>query len=187
MPAGGTRIPWIVIGVLIVAMAGAGIAAKKKKTDPVKTSGSRAAVVPTADRARTVVVPPCSPPTVINAANASSQIEVPGAVAVTLPVGEPTHTVVVPRCQAKAAPAPGSANLPSAAFVLDPGEQVSAEDKTPAKGNPVASGIKAQVTLPTGSEVTTVIVPPCQGEAKEVKTTVLNPLKGTTVAVAPGC
>lgn len=189
MPAGGTRIPWIVIGVLILAMAGAGIAAKKKKTtDPVKATGSRAAVVPTADRARTVVVPPCSPPTVIDAANASAQIEVQGAVAVKLPAGEPTHTVVVPRCKAVAAPSPGSANVPSAAFVLEPGEQVSVDEKSPAAtGNQVSSGVTQQVTLPTGTEIDTIIVPPCQGEAKEVKTTVLDPLKGTTIAVAPDC
>jgi hypothetical protein len=177
MAAGSTRIPWIVIGVLIVVLGGASIAAKKKKTDPVKTTGSRAVVVPTVDRSRTVVVPPCNPPTQIDAQNAASQIQVPGAVAVTLLKGAPSHTLVVPRCS----------TLPSSAFVLAADEQVSAEDTTPNKGNPITGGIKAQVTVPAQSAATTIIVPPCKGKAGTVKTKVLEPLAGTTFAVAPRC
>lgn len=183
---GGTRVPWIVIGTLIVLMVAAGVAAKKSTTAPVKTQGSRAVVLPAADRTRTVVVPPCSPPTVITAADASTQIQVPGAIAVSIRQGEPARTVVIPRCSSKAAPAPGSANVPSAAFVLGPGEQVS--DVQSAKAaDPVASGVTVQVTVPAGSPVTTIVAAPCQGTGTAAKTTVLNPTAGSGVAIAPGC
>lgn len=187
-PPGRNRIPWIVIGLLIVAMGAAGIAAQKKKgASPFKVTGGRAVVVPTADRARTVVVPPCSPPTTITAGNAAAQIEVPGAVAVRLPRGAAARTVVIPRCPARAAPAPGSLNLPSAAFVLGVGEQVSDAQRVPKGGDPVAYGIKAQVTVPTGSGAATIVAQPCQGEEKAAKTTVVKPPAGSDVAVAPRC
>jgi hypothetical protein len=183
---GPTRVPWVVIGTLLVLMVAAGIATTKSKTPPVKTEGSRAIVLPPADRTRTVVVPPCSPPTVITAANASSQIDVPGTVAVSLPQGAPARTVVIPRCSATAAPSPGSPIIASAAFVLGPGEQVSDVQSTKA-ADPIASGIKAQVTVPTGSPVTTIVAAPCQGKSSSARTTVLNPLAGSGVAIAPTC
>ena len=58
---------------------------------------------------------------------------------------------MIPRCSATAAPSPGSANVPSAAFVLGPGGTVSEVSKVPKGGDPVAFGIKTQVTLPSGS------------------------------------
>jgi hypothetical protein len=183
---GPTRVPWIVIGTLLVLMVGIGIANKKSSSPPVKTEGSRAIVLPPADRTRTVVVPPCSPATVITAANAASQIDVPGTVAVALPQGAPARTVVIPRCSAKAAPAPGSPVIPSAAFVLGPGEQV-ADVQSAKAADPIASGIKAQVTVPTGSRVTTIVAAPCQGKSTTIRTTVLNPTAGSGVAIAPGC
>lgn len=183
---GGTRIVWFVIGALLVLFIAIGVASKKSTPKPFKPEGSRAVVVPTLDRQRTVVVPPCSPPTVIDAANAGSQLQVPGAVAVTLPRGPAARTVVVPRCSAAAAPSPGAANVPSAAFVLGADEQVS--DRPVAKGgDPVAAEIKRQLTVPTGSPAAVVVVPPCQGTAQSPGTTVLAPPAGSTVAVAGAC
>jgi hypothetical protein len=107
-------------------------------------------------------------------------------VAVSVRQGEPARTVVIPRCSSTAAPAPGSSNVPSAAFVLGPGEQVS--DVQSAKAaDPVASGVKVQVTVPGGSPVTTIVAAPCQGTGSTPKTTVLNPAAGSGVAIAPGC
>jgi hypothetical protein len=180
------RVPWIVIGTLLVLMAAAGVAAKKSTTTPVKTEGSRAVVLPPADRTRTVIVPPCSPPTVITASNASSQIDVQGTVAVAVRQGEPARTIVIPRCSAKAAPAPGSPNVPAAAFVLGPGEQVT-EVQSAKAPDPIAAGIKAQVTVPTGSPVTTIVAAPCQGTSTSLRTTVLNPTAGSGIAIAPSC
>jgi hypothetical protein len=185
---GATRIPWIVMGVLVVLFVAVGIATKKSTPKPFKTEGSRAVVLPAADRARTVVVPPCSPPTVITPANASAQIQVQGAVAVAIPQGAPPRTVVIPRCASTAAPSPGSANVPSGAFVLGPGETVSEVSTVPKGGDPVAFGIKTQVTVPAGSPVVTIVAAPCQGTPNAVKTTVLKPAAGPGgVAIAPGC
>jgi hypothetical protein len=180
-----TRVPWIVAGVLVLVAVVAGVLVTSKKSEPIKTEGSRAIVLPTSDRARTVVVAPCSPPTVITPATASSQIQVPGAIAVSLPRSAGARTVVIPRCAAKAAPSPGSPNIPSAAFVLGAGEQVSDKSDPKAK-DPIAVGIKQQLTVPTASAVTTVVAAPCQGKATAPRTTVLKPTAGST-AIAPGC
>src|SRR5947208_2945450 len=98
------------MGVMILVFVVGGILAKKEKPKPFKTVGSRAVVLPAGDRRRTVVVPPCSPPTVITPLNASTQIQVPGAIAVTIPQGAPARTIVIPRCSARAAPSPGAPN-----------------------------------------------------------------------------
>ena len=59
-PPGSIRLPFIVMGVLIVLFVVGGILAKKEKPKPFKTEGSRAVVLPAGDRKRVVVVPPCS-------------------------------------------------------------------------------------------------------------------------------
>jgi hypothetical protein len=187
-PPGSVRLPLIIMGVMILLFVVGGLLTKKSTPKPFKTEGSRAVVLPAGDRKRTLVVPPCSPPTVITPRNASTQIAVPGAVAVTIPQGAPARTMVIPRCSAKAAPSPGAANIPSGAFVLGPDETVSDQSKVPKGGDPVAYGIKQQVTLPAGSPATTVLAAPCQGKAKAEKTTVLKPAAGSGgVAIAPGC
>ena len=187
-PPGSVRIPFIIMGVLIVLFVAIGIASKKEKAKPFKTEGSRAVVLPPGDRARTVIVTPCSPPTVVNAANAAEQLAVPGAVAVTIPEGAPGRTVVIPRCPARSAPVPGGTNVPSAAFVLGPGKAVVDTEKVPPGGDPVAYGIKAQVTLPPNSPATKVVARPCLGKVKVEKTTVLKPAGGSGgVAIAPDC
>src|SRR4051795_2793689 len=144
-PPGSIRLPFIVMGVLILVFVVGGILAKKEKPKPFKTEGSRAVVLPAGDRSRAGVVPPCSPPTVITPKNASAQIQVPGAVAVAIPKGAPARTIVIPRCSAVAAPSPGGANVPSSAFVLGPDEVVSEVSKVSKGGDPVAFGIKNQV------------------------------------------
>jgi hypothetical protein len=184
---GGTRIPWIVMGVLILVFGVASAASTKKKTKPFKLEGSRAVVVPTSDRSRIVVISPCSPIAAITQANASSIIQVPGAIAVSFPRGGTSRTLVVPRCKAQASPQPGALNVPSSAFVLGPGGVVSSADKVPKGANPVAFGIRQQVTVPTGSPATTIVAAPCQGKAKAVKVTVIRPSNGSNVAIAPRC
>jgi hypothetical protein len=187
-PPGSVRLPLIICGVLILLFFAGSQAFQKSKPKPFNVEGSRAVVLPAADRQRSVVVPPCSPPTVITPQNAATQIQVQGAVAVAIPQGAPSRTVVIPRCSAKAAPSPGSANVPSAAFVLGPGLTVSNASKVPKGGDPVAFGIYNQVTIPAGSPATTIVAAPCQGKAKAAKTTVLKPSDPSgSVAIAPGC
>lgn len=184
---GGTRVPWIVMGVLILMFAVAGAASTKKKTKAFKLEGSRAVVVPTSDRPRTVVIPPCSPRAAITEANATSMIQVPGSLAISFPGGGTSRTIVIPRCKAQASPQPGGLNVPSSAFVLGPDATVSAVEKVPKGANPVAFGVKQQVTVPTGSPATLIVVAPCDGTAKAIKTTVLRPAVGSTAAIAPRC
>jgi hypothetical protein len=187
-PPGSVRLPLIICAVLILLFGGVSALNKKSKPKPFKTEGSRAVVLPAGDRQRVVVVPPCSPRTVVNEANASSIISVPGVVAVGVPVGGEPHTVVIPRCAAKAAPSPGSANIPSAAFMLGPGKQVFDVSKVPKGGDPVAYGIKEQVQIPAGSAIETVVAAPCQGKAAVEKTTVLSPDgPDKNVGIAPDC
>jgi hypothetical protein len=187
-PPGSVRLPLIICGVLILLFGGVSALNTKSKPKPFKTEGSRAVVLPAGDRQRVVVVPPCSPRVVVNEANASSMISVPGVVAVGVPVGGEPHTVVIPRCAAKAAPMPGSANIPSAAFMLGPGKQVFDVSKVPKGGDPIAYGIKEQVQIPTGSAITTVVAPPCQGKAAVEKTTVLSPDgPDKNIGIAPDC
>jgi hypothetical protein len=185
---GATRVPWVVMGVLLALFVAAGIANTKSTPKPFQTEGSRAVVLPAADRTRTVVVPPCSPQTVVTPSNASTLIQVPGAVAVAIPQGAPPRTVVVPRGASTATPSPGATNVPSAAFVLGADETVSEVSTVPKGGDPVAYGIKTQVTVPTGSPVVTIVAAPCQGKATAVTTTVLKPAAGSGgAAIAPGC
>ena len=187
-PPGSIRLPFIVMGTLILLFVIGGILAKKEKPKPFKTEGSRAVVLPAGDRKRTVVVPPCSPPTVVTPRNASTQIQVPGSVAVTIPRGAPARPVVIPRCSAVAAPSPGAPNIPSGAFVLGPDKTVFDVKKVPKGGDPVAYGITQQVQLPAGSQATTVVASPCQGKAKVEKTTILKPAAGSGgVAIAKQC
>jgi hypothetical protein len=181
--------PWFVMGLIVAVLVAGGVASeafKEEPPEPFETKGSRAVVVPTFDRARTVVVPPCSPETQINRANAASQIEVPGAVAVSLPKGPRSRAVVIPRCAAQVAASPGAPNVPSSAFVLAGGQQVSPSDD-PDAPNPVTAGVRQQVTVASGSPVTTIVAAPCQGTAEATRTTVLSPEGNARIAIAPGC
>jgi hypothetical protein len=187
-PPGSVRLPLIICGVLILLFGGVSALNKKSKPKPFKTEGSRAVVLPAGDRQRIVVVPPCSPQTVVNEANASSIISVPGVVAVGIPKGGEPHTIVIPLCSAKAAPAPGSANIPSSAFVLGPGKQVFDVSQVPKGADPVAYGIKEQIQIPAGSKISTVVAAPCQNKASAEKTTVLSPDgPDGSIAIAPKC
>src|SRR5919112_2060663 len=126
-PPGSIRLPLMIGAGLVVLFVALSFAFQKaKKKTVVKTEGSRAVVLPAADRARTVVVPHCSPPTVITPENASNQFKVPGAVSLTIPQGAPPRTLVIPRCAAKLnPPTPGAPNRPSAVFLIGAGEAVS--------------------------------------------------------------
>jgi hypothetical protein len=178
---GGTRVPWVVIGLLVVIMGGIAVAKKKPEPPKVKLEGARAVQVPTTDRGRIVIVPPCKPPVEVTAANAKSMSQVPGATFVQLRRHPGVQYVVVPHCS--------RANYPSALFVLAPGEVPSEKDS--AEGNPIRQGINSQVVIPNASPISTVVVRPCVQSAETRSTaggTVLNPVEpGADVAVAPDC
>lgn len=175
---------WIIGAGLVLLLVAVSIAASALKGKKPAPKGARALIVPTADRARTVVVPPCNTGEPVTGATAASQVRTLGATAVQLPRGSGTRVVMIPRCTAGAGTTanPG-ANLPSAAFVLRIGARVP-PDRTGALG-----GFRSQLIVPTGSQASTIVVPPCTGEgASGRRAVVLAPRAGQShTALAPSC
>jgi len=180
--------------VLIVALIVGAEIAKKPSAVSAVSPGTRAVVVPTADAARTVVVPPCGTGTTVASSTASVATSTPGAVVVQFPQGQGTRLVLTP--QWAAAP-PGQAatnDLPAAGFVrkagttpppIGTGKSVSTSSSSSA-GAPQSA--QFQVSVPAGSPIRTVVVTPCQrlkgsGPAEEI----LGTTSGSTTAVAPAC
>jgi hypothetical protein len=192
--AGGNRMFVIVASVLAGAFVVGGIVAGagggKGKAKPKSTGSARAVVVPTDDRARTIVVPPCSAPTDGAIRRSGARTAIPGATTVELPRGPGLRTVLVPHCSpANRAGVVGKGDLPSAAFVLAAG----ARPPTGSAGTPIrsagATSIQSQVIVPAGSETATIVVPPCsEGSGKRRGDVVLRPEATNSGAViAPSC
>ncbi|MDQ3849678.1 MAG: hypothetical protein M3296_03570 [Actinomycetota bacterium] len=176
---GNTRVPWVVMGVLIFLFVLGGIVVGTKKTgspDP----GVRAVIVPTANQARTVVIPPCDTGVPITDRNAAAQVETPGATVVGLPKSTVTRSVLVPQC-ASALELPPGQRPPSEAVVLAPG----ATPKT--RKDKVKVAAESQVIVPNDSDARTVVVPACTtGKGGEDR--VLRARAGRSRAViAPTC
>jgi hypothetical protein len=174
-----TRVIWYVMAALLVLLGGIGIAAKKSKGGSA-AKGGRAVIVPTADRSRTVVVPPCATGVAVTAQNAERQASITGSTRVTVPQGTGTRVVVVARC-----PARSGGSLPSAAFVLGEGAKVPAKADKAAR-NPVVQDLRSEVVVPASSTATTIVVPACSAKADKGNSVVLNSASGPT-AVAPPC
>jgi hypothetical protein len=190
-PSGRQPYFWvmIVLGVLLAAAALAGGSGSKKKA-PTRTTlpGSRAVLVPTADRERTVVVPACNTPPEETRRDVERGEPTLGAAVIGLPRTPGVRTLLVAKCLAEtAAEANGPLNPPSAVFVLPVG--------SPTNGSPTTFGAESQVIVPNESPVTTVVVPPCPavgqtggpGSARG-PALVVRPLReGSDVAAAPQC
>jgi hypothetical protein len=179
------RIPFIVGGVLIVLFAIGMVAfgGKKKSTPPpVPPESARVLSVP-ANRARTVVVPPCNTPVQQTSSAAAKGQTVPGATTFELPRGSGVRFVLVPHCQPKAGVTEDPGSIPSAAIVLAGGQRPTEAQG----GNFSAAGANArtQLILPNGSAARTVVVPPCKNKTAG-KRDVALPGNGSVV-VAPGC
>jgi hypothetical protein len=175
-----TRVIWYVMAALLVLLGGGAIAAGTKKGTGSAGKGGRAVVVPTADRARTVVVPPCATGEAVTSLNATQQAGTTGSTRVTIPQAPGTRVVVVPPCPTKV-----GGTLPSAAFVIEPGARV------PAKGdknthNPVLQDLRSEVIVPQNSPASTIVVPPCAAKATKGSSAVVGQGSSATV-VAPPC
>jgi hypothetical protein len=170
---------WVVMAVLLVLIGGIAIAVTKKKGGTTG-QGGRAVVVPTADTARTVVVPPCATGVAVTDANARQQESTTGATRVQVPQGTGPRVVVVPRCPPKV-----GGSLPSAAFVLGPGSKIPAKGDKAAR-NPIVQDLRSEVIVPDGSPVKTVVVSPCSSQAKQGSSVVVG-RGGADIAVAPPC
>lgn len=175
----------IVMGVLAVILAGGG---KKKKPTPPIDAGIRAVVVPTADRPRTVVVPPCGTGERITSRNGAAQAQTPGATVLRLPRAERTRVLLVPRCSASTATAGATSvsKVPSSAFVLTAGART--EPATSASAGDAKIASRAQVIVPSSSTGRMIVVPPCTGTGRAGQATVLKPQAANpTTLIAPSC
>lgn len=183
----------IIMGVLAVLLILVSVLAggKKSKTSPPIDEGVRAVVVPTADRARTIVVPPCGSGTRITSRNLEAQLTTPGATVVRLAPAARARMLLIPRCAASTSSAGGKqvAQVPSSLFVFAMG----ATTDTGSLGSPDGKKTKTiaprtQVIVPTASEADTVVVPPCTGVGREEQATVLTPRpESPQTLLAPRC
>jgi hypothetical protein len=165
-----TRVPVVVgAGLAFVLIVGALVSQALKGSKPADRA-TRAVIVPTGDRARTVVVPPCGTGAQVTGGAGADQMRNLGATAIQLPRAPGVRVVVVPRCVAGSTT---SSTTPSAAFVLRAGARVATGG--PPSG-PGASQL-SQLILPTGSRASVLIVPQCTRPA--------SPPGGRQVVLAP--
>jgi hypothetical protein len=186
-----TRVAWIVMAALVLVLGGIAIAMKKEKTKP-KQEASRLLRVPT-DRARRVIVPPCGTGTNVAAIKADALAKTPGTIAFRLQKETGERLVLVPRCRASQGAAPSEGvNLPSAAFILPIGAQVTA-----GRGGSAQAGtekVESQIAIFANSPVQTVVISRCIQTAQEAekhgtgRTIVIKGERGDPkVALAPPC
>jgi hypothetical protein len=149
MPGNRTAVSVIVAMIAAFVVGGLAVGTKKKSASAKIQAGVRAVIVPTADTPRRVVVGPCEAPARLTVRNVAAGRPTPGATTVELPRSPGTRAVVVPGCRAGLGP---GANLASAVFVPKPGALTG----TSPGGRP-----QSRVLVPTGSEATTIVVPPC--------------------------
>jgi hypothetical protein len=182
------KVPWIAGAVLIVifAIGAVALGGKKKKTTPAsKPETARAVVVP-ADRARTIVVPPCQTPVQDTVKNAKAGKGTPGATTLELPKGQGQRTVLVAHCQPGTGSTTVDGTIPSAALVLgDTKRRVESE------GGIEEAGFlaRSQLVLGGGGTATTLVIPGCaKKEGTKGQDAVLGAGGGSSsVAVAPSC
>jgi hypothetical protein len=179
------------MGALIVVMGGIAIAMKKQTTKP-KQEASRLIRVPT-ERAREVIVPPCGTGTNVAATSPQALVKTPGTIAFRLAKDNGDRLVLVPRCRAsQGAAASEGVNLPSAAFVLPIGAQVTA-----GRGGSAQAGtekVESQLVVPANSTITTIVVTRCLETSQEAeknatgRSLILAPLpRRKDAALGPPC
>jgi hypothetical protein len=173
-----TRVIWYVMAALLVLLGGGAIAVGKKKGGS-GAKGGRAVIVPTADHARTVVVPPCGTGVAVNQSNAAEQAETTGSTRVTLPQGTGTRVVVVPRC-----PARTGGTLPSAAYVLTAGSKIPVKGDKAAR-NSAVQDLRSVLVVPQEALATTIVVPACSAKTSDKGSSAV--VSQPTTAVAPPC
>jgi hypothetical protein len=186
-----SRVAWIVMAGLILILGGIAIAMKKETTKP-KQEASRLLRVPT-DTARRVIVPPCGTGTNVATIKADALVKTPGTIAFRLQKETGERLVLVPRCRAsQGAAASEGVNLPSAAFILPIGAQVTA-----GRGGSAQAGtelVESQIAVFANSPVRTIVIPRCIQTAQEAekhgtgRTIVIKGERGDPkVALAPPC
>jgi hypothetical protein len=174
-----------------VVLGGIAIAMTKKKTEP-KQEASRLVRVPT-ERTREVIVPPCGTGTNVASTPPQALVKTPGTIAFRLQKNNGDRLVLVPRCRASQGAQPSEGvNLPSAAFILPIGAQVTA-----GRGGSAQAGtekVESQLVIPANSTIATIVVTRCLETSQEAqknatgRTLILNAERGRSdTALAPPC
>src|SRR3712207_301972 len=115
-----TKVVWIVMLLLIVAIGvpAAAIKQEKDKGTKPKQEIARAVLVPTNVK-RQIVVPPCGTGVPVTSTDPAELAKTPGSISFVLKRGRGDRILLIPRCRASQGAAPSEgANLPSAAFLL---------------------------------------------------------------------
>lgn len=151
--AGGVLILVVFIGALLAT------GGKKKSKPPAPPVSARAVVLP-ANRARTVVVPPCNTPVSTTARNAARGRPTPGATTLQLLAERGSHTLLVPHCQpTETGSTTADGGIPSAAFLLGTSRRLPKDREGRIESDGVVA--QSQLLLPGGSSASTIVVPPC--------------------------
>jgi hypothetical protein len=188
----GNRTVWAVaLAIVALLVIGAVVIGKSSNSSTIN-QGTRAVVVPTADAARTVVVPPCGTGVTVASTDTAALANTTGTTQVGLPRGQGVRIVLVPKCGGGRAGSAGTSGLPSAAFLPMTGTPVPAvKPGSGGSGPPQVAdpgSAQSQLTVATGSPIRTIVVSPCEkakvaGPAERV----LSPTQGSATAVAPPC
>jgi hypothetical protein len=187
-----TRVVWVVMAGLIIVLGGIAIAMKKGPKSKPKQEAARLLRVPT-EREREVIVPPCGTGTNVAVTKPEELVKTPGTIAFRLQRGNGDRLVLIPRCRAsQGAAASEGVNLPSAAFVLPIGAQVTA-----GRGGSAQAGtekVESQLVVPANSSIETIVVTRCIETSKEAEKNasgaalILDPLKSDRKsALGPPC
>ena len=189
---GRNRILWGVLAVLVIILAIGGIIAGKSSKSATSNvnSGMRAVIVPTADSARTVVVPPCGTGAPTATTNAAAAIGTTGSTSVQLPQGSGSRIVLVPACGSTGGAATTQSGFPSSLFVTKPGTSIPSSGAASSSDSSAiadARAVQSELTLPNGTPVKTVVVPACNGQKAPPGERVLQASGSSTTAVAPSC
>jgi hypothetical protein len=186
------RIVWItIVAVIVVLAVGGAIGSKSSSSSSTINRGTRAVVVPTADAARTVLVPPCGTGASVTSANASTVANIPGTASVQLPQGGGLRVVLIPKCSAGQGGTAGTSYLPSALFVPRPGSPLpSIGTARNSSSSEVAAPESAQfeLTVPNGSPIRTIVVSPCaKPQGSKPAEQILAAAGRSSTAIAPPC
>jgi len=188
---GGTKVPWIVAGFLLVLLILAGSVAGGSSSSSMSMmpmpppANARGVLLPADGVPRTVVVPSCGTPASIASQTGPSGSS-SGVVRLRLSGSAGARALLVPDCTRPSggAPPPG-APPPSAAFLLPVGT-------TQLQDSSAQLSSRSQVIVPAGSRAKTVVVPACvtggqpPAGAKH-QDVVLSPAQGSDSATAPSC
>lgn len=151
----------VIMAVVALLFIVGGLAIGKKKEEmmmqpTLPPANARALIVPTEDRARTVVVAPCGTDAADTARNQRKDRATPNTIRFDLPRGSGDRAVLVPDCSPQAGVSASASGIPSAAFILPVGTRENSLQIPPLRA-------ESQLIVPQGGKARTVVLGPCSG------------------------